>query len=349
MPSVRTIVILILIVLGIALFAFIAFFVSSHRNASQQHTQFGTFPIAKTIANQLAPQPTAKPARDIQTVWFVDYSGDRIVGVNRTTGKIIWEQTFSFPSVEGSGEASNVEFMTIAGNGNIMISTSNGMLVQEIDRISRKVVWQYGVLNEQYCNKCLHQPKKAYLINNGTEVLVTDANNRRVVIINKNTKKIVWEYGHKNVIKDAVGYLKGNRFAMPMDDLASNILISDTLTSKIMIVDRATKQITWEHKQPNSKWLQNVFPTSGGTFVAEDHLKHEVFEVNKDGQVLWTLHTLADGSTLNYPTDAIKIENGNVLISEGGKRRIIEVNPTTKEIVWKFAGAGLPTAIAVEY
>lgn len=328
--------------------SFIAYsYFESQQNITSVYkkTTSALLPIAQKISNI----PQASPiTQEFKTVWFTDYSGNRVVGVDRATGKITWQQAFSFPSVPDSGQPSNVEFMTIAPGGNPMITTANGMLVQELDRASHEVLWHYGVLNQQYCNTCLHQPKKAYLFNNGTEVLVTDANNRRVVIINKATNQIVWQYGHTAEMRDAPGYLKGNRFAMPLNDQGSKILISDTLTNNIMIIDRATKNIDWQWKDPNGKWLQNVFPSQDGTFVAEDHLKNEVFEVNKSGQIVWTLHQLADGTTLNYPTDAIQLDNGNVLIAEGGRHRIIEVNPQTKEIVWKYTSAGLVTSIAVE-
>lgn len=341
----------------IAGFAIYAFFITEKNlPAGKNNFSSALLPLSQSISDMLSnglgtsPVPSVSPSapREFSTVWFTDYSGDRIAAINRATGQLTWSQTFSFPSVTDSGQASNVEFMTVAPNGDIMAATSNGMLIQELDRTSHEVVWQYGVLNQQYCDKCLHQPKKAYLLNNGTEVLVTDANNRRVVIINKATKQIVWEYGHKAEMRDAPGYLKGNRFAMPLDDQGSRILISDTLTNKIMIIDRATKNIAWQWQDVGGKWLQNVFPTADGTFIAEDHLKNEVFEVTENGQILWTLHQLKDGSTLNYPTDAIKLGNGNVLISEAGKRRIIEVNPQTGEIVWQYNKAGLATSIAVE-
>ncbi|HSX24650.1 MAG TPA: PQQ-binding-like beta-propeller repeat protein [Candidatus Andersenbacteria bacterium] len=327
-------------IIGFALYAFL-----SSGAGPKNNLVHALLPLSRALDKQVIASTIPQ---EFTTVWFTDYSGDKVEAVDRATGNVTWEQIFSFPSIQESGQASNIEFMTIAPNGDPIITTSNGMLIQELNRASHEVVWQYGLLNQQYCNKCLHQPKKAYLINNGTEVLVTDANNRRVVIINKATKQIVWEYGHKAVMKDAPGYLKGNRFAMALDNQASKILISDTLTNKIMIIDRATKQIVWQWEDTGGKWLQNVFPTQDGTFVAEDHLKNEVFEVNKDGQVLWKLHQLADGTTLNYPTDAVRLGNGNVIISEGGRRRIIEVNPNTGEIVWQFKAAGLPTSIAVE-
>ena len=321
------------------------FFTSDHTFSSTTHRiASALLPLSKAANN---PQSTPPVPQEFRTVWFTDYSGDLVAAVNRATGQITWEQTFSFPSVPDSGQASNVEFMTVAPNGDLMVTTSNGMLVQEIDRTSHKVVWQYGILNQQYCDKCLHQPKKAFLISNGHEVLVTDANNRRVIIIDKDTNQIVWQYGHTTVMGSQPGYLRGPRFAIPINN-ETQILLSDTLDKKIMIIDRATKNIVWQFTKSDSTWLQNVYPADDGTFIAEDDLKAEVFEVNKDGKIVWTLHKLADGTALDYVTDTIQLGNGNVLISEGNRRRIIEVNPATGEIVWEFDKAGLITSIAVE-
>jgi outer membrane protein assembly factor BamB len=304
-------------------------------------------------ATATEPLPTLPPG-NFQTVWWTDYEGSNVKAVNHD-GQSIWQQSFSFPSVPDSGQASNVEFMSVAPTGDLMVTTANGMLVQELDRATHKVVWQYGVLNQQYCDKCLHQPKKAYLLNND-EVLVTDANNRRVIIINKDTKQIVWQYGHTTVMSDKDGYLKGPRFAMPLDPDAKQILMSDTLQKKIMVVNRASGTIIWQASLPDTQWLQNVYPAQDGTFIAEDDLQAEIYDVGQDGQIIWTLHTLANGENLKYPTDAIPLSNGDVLIAEAGRDRVIEVNPQTKAIVWQYGGGtpkgasvGFITSLAVEY
>lgn len=286
------------------------------------------------------------PPADPKTIWFTDYKNSNVKAIDRS-GQIVWEQHFSFDSANEE-ELSNIEFVTATPNGNPMITTANGMLIQEIDRTTKKVVWKYGFLNHQYCDQCLHQPKKAYLFNEN-EVLVTDANSRRAIIIDKNTNQIIWEYGVKNIMKDAPGYLKGNRFAMPLDNKGSNILITDTLTKRIMIIDRATKNILWQWEKPDSQWLQNAYPDSDNSFIVEDHLKNNVFKVSRDNQIIWDISTLADGTPLKYPTDAIALPNGNVLIAEAGRGRIIEVNPQNKQVVWQYNHAGFVTSIDVEY
>lgn len=290
---------------------------------------------------------TSAPAvpADFTAVWFTDFAGNRVVAVNRAD-QVVWEQHMASPPLPPKSYNGNVEFLTIAPDGNIMSTDANGMMVQELDRATHQLVWQYGVKDQQYGAKRLHQPKKAFSFND-QEVLITDANNRRVIIIDKTTNEITWQYGHEGVMSDKPGYLKGNRFAMPLAG-GQEVLISDTLTKKIIIVDRATNNILWQWEKPDAEWLQHVLPTSEGTFVAEDHLKNEVFEVNRTGEILWNLHTLADGTTLKYPTDVVKLGNGHVLVAEAGRGRIIEVDPQTKEIVWQYAQAGFPTSLAVE-
>lgn len=286
------------------------------------------------------------PPMDPKYIWFSDYKNSNVKAVDHS-GQIVWEQHFSFASANEE-ELSNIEFVTVTPHGNPMVTTANGMLIQEVDRATKKVIWKYGFLNHQYCDQCLHQPKKAYLFNDN-EVLVTDANSRRAIIIDKNTNQVIWEYGVKNIMKDAPGYLKGNRFAMPLDNQGANILITDTLTKRIMVVDRATKNIAWQWEAPDSQWLQNAYPGSDGSFIAEDHLKNKVFKVSRDHQIVWEISTLADGTALKYPTDAISLPNGNVLIAEAGHGRIIEVNPQTRQIIWEYSHAGFVTSIDVEY
>jgi len=134
---------------------------------------------------------------------------------------------------------------------------------------------------------------------------------------------------------------------VPLDN-GKQILITDTLEKKVIIVDRATKNIVWEWIKPDAGWIQHVWPTTEGTFVMEDRNKNEVFEVNKEGKILWTLNSIEGGVPLKHPTDVIKLANGNVLIAESGRGRIIEVNPLTAKLIKEYSKLGFVTTIAVD-
>jgi len=143
------------------------------------------------------------------------------------------------------------------------------------------------------------------------------------------------------------GMLMAGTSAVPLDG-GKQIIITDTLEKKVMIVDRATKNIVWEWTKPDAGWIQHVWPTVDGTFVMEDRNKNEVFEVNKEGKILWTLNSIDNSVPLKHPTDVVKLANGNILIAEADRGRIIEVDPLTTKLIKEYPKLGFVTTIAVD-
>jgi hypothetical protein len=108
--------------------------------------------------------------------------------------------------------------------------------------------------------------------------------------------------------------LRGNTSVRPIKN-GAQFLITDTLEKKVILVDRATKKVLQQWDIPDAKWIQHVWYTPQGTLVMEDRQKNEIFELNEKSQKLWTLSRYADGAALSYPTDIIKLGNGNILIA----------------------------------
>lgn len=305
--------------------------------------------VAAVVAWQdtglLSESNIAAGADDFVTLWLSDFEGNQVLAFNRT-GETVWRQQMASAPLPARSFNTHTEYVTVAPNGNIIVSDGEGMMVQELDRATHELLWQYGIKDVQGSGEgLLHQPDKAYKIND-YEVLVNDGNNRRVIIIDQRTNEIVWQYGETLRMGSAPGLLRGNTSAVPIDG-GRQILITDTLDKKLLLVDRTSKQIVWEWRKPDAKWLQHAFPTAEGTFVLEDRQKQEVFEVNRQGQILWTLHVVSDGQ-LRYPTDVVKLGRGTVLIAEAGRGRVIEVEPTTGTVVQEYDGAGFVTTIAID-
>ncbi len=283
---------------------------------------------------------------DYQTLWVSDFKGNQIAGYNKS-GQLVWEQNMASQPIPPSGYNTHTEYVTVAPNGNLIVSDGEGMMVQEIDRSTHRLLWQYGIKDKQgSAPGLLHQPDKSYKINDH-EVVINDGNNRRVIIVDQRTNDIVWQYGETLRMGSQPGLLRGNTSVTPLTG-SQQFIITDTLDKKVIIVDRSTKKIVWEWRQNDAKWLQHVWPTATDSFVMEDRQANKVFEVDRSGRVLWTLDKLADGSALHYPTDAIKLGNGHVLIAEAGRGRVIEVNPVTGQLVNTITGVGYVTTIAIE-
>lgn len=331
----------------VVVFAMVVFFVGG-RERGGNNIFSRVSKIRLPIEKNMKPLPSATSVvkQEVKTVWYTDFDGKRVVGLDRE-GKQVWLQHMDAPPLPRSGYATHTEYVTVAPNGNLIVSDGEAMFVQEIDRKTHGLVWQYGVKDIQgYAKGYLHQPDKSFKINDH-EVLINDGNNRRVIIVDQKTNDIVWQYGENLRMGKTPGMLMAGTNTVPLDN-GRQILITDTLQKKVMIVDRATKNIVWEWTKPDAGWIQHVWPTTDGTFVMEDRNKNEVFEVNKEGKILWTLNNVEGVSPLKHPTDVIKLANGNVLIAESGRDRIIEVSPLTGKLVKEYPKLGFVTTIAID-
>jgi hypothetical protein len=281
-------------------------------------------------------------------LWWTDFNNNRVLGMT-PDGKIVWQQNMNAAPIpqESWYHIGGIENVSVASNGNLIAVHGDGMMVQEIDRNTHNLVWQYGKAGIQtYRGGTLDEPDKSFKINDH-EVLINDGNDREVIVVDQKTNQVVWQYGEYHKMGSAPGLLRGNTSVRPLNG-GKEFLITDTLEKKIMIVDRASKNIVWAWQKPDAEWLQNVFATKEETFVLEDRIKGEVFEVNREGKILWTLDKLSDENRLTYPTDTAKLENGNVLIAEAGKSRIVEAVPATGQIVRQYLVHGLITTIAID-
>jgi hypothetical protein len=294
------------------------------------------------------PQPIVDYGPGFAMLWWTDFNNNRVIGFTPDS-KVPWIQNMSADPIPHSSWyfIGGIENVTVAPNGNLITVHGDGMMVQEIDRETHNLVWQYGTAGIQtFRGGVLDEPDKSYKFNDH-EVVINDGNDRQVKIIDQNTNQVVWEYGQYHTISPAPGFLQGNTSVIPLES-GKQFLITDTTAKKIILVDRATKNIVWQYAKTDAKWLQNVSIDWSGNFVLEDRQKGEVFAVNRDGKIVWDLTKLSDGNSISYPTDTATLDNGHILIAESGRHRIIEVIPETGELIREYLIHGLVSTIAID-
>jgi outer membrane protein assembly factor BamB len=105
--------------------------------------------------------------------------------------------------------------------------------------------------------------------------------------------------------------------------------------AKIMIVNKKTGIVEMEHVLPPEETGTFVHAqfrrgrvTAQGTYLLSLLQKGKVVEYDKDFHEMWSYATLS-------PWAAIRLKNGNTLISAERNEQILEVNPKG-ETVWKF-------------
>jgi len=281
-------------------------------------------------------------------LWITDFSGNRVLGFD-PDGKVVWEQNMNSAPIPRASWyfIGGIENVTVAPNGNLITVHGDGMMVQELDRQNHNLVWQYGTAGLQtYRGGVLDEPDKSFKFNDH-EVVINDGNDRQIKVVDQKTNQVVWQYGEYHQLTGAPGTLNGNTSVRPINS-GEQFLITETLANRIILVDRETKNILWQYTKPDAKWLQNVFATDENTFVLEDRQKGEVFEVDRSGKILWLLNKLSDAGNISYPTDAAKLSNGNVLIAESGRHRIVEAVPQTGEVVREYLVHSFVSSMAVD-
>jgi hypothetical protein len=143
-------------------------------------------------------------------------------------------------------------------------------------------------------------------------ILVTDQFNNRVLEINPHTNKIVWKFG------------SGSDVAGPTSVVAPNDAVRIP-GGKTLIVGTGAPKGT-----PG-------YPAGG----AQDN---RVFIVNQAGKIVWQYGEAGKAGSgpglLNTPAAAVRLKNGDILITDQGNQRVIEVTPAMK-IVWQYGKTGV--------
>jgi outer membrane protein assembly factor BamB len=151
-----------------------------------------------------------------------------------------------------------------------------------------------------------------------------------------------------------------------------NLLITDQFNNRVIEIDPHTRAIVWSFGSGNGT-LCNPGPhsiigsndaerlSSGLTLMVGTGIPagvpgttpcvdNRVIVVDQTGQIVWQYGQAGKtGKTfnlLNVPVFAIQLPNKDYLIVDQGNNRVIEVNPTTKSIVWSYGPSAGPGALS---
>ena len=288
---------------------------------------------------------------------IADQFNNRVIEVD-PAGRIVWQfgrgpADFTEASIIGTNDAQRVGELTLmAGTGTPGgqpeapdCTNPNGCLDNRVLLVNhaKQIVWQYGKFGVAGAGSDqLSTPVQNTWLPN-RHILITDQSNERVIEVTL-AKAIVWQYGTTGVAGNGSGQLNNPNCAELLEN--GHILICDENNNRAIEVTR-TGEIVWQYGSgdPNI----NV-PVSGVAFASRLENGHtlitdsnhaRIVEIDRDKNVVWEYFTNADpnsnarGGTGPLPTRALRLSNGNTLISDQYNHRVIEVNPA-KEIVRTF-------------
>jgi hypothetical protein len=124
------------------------------------------------------------------------------------------------------------------------------------------------------------------------------------------------------------------------------LIVQNGLPPKLMIINKRTGAVEVEHALPAESetdprtvhpQFRRIRMTAAGTYLAPFLRMKKVVEYDKDFTPIWTYE-------IPTPWAAIRLHNGNTLITDEHDRLVREVNPRG-QTVWEFSQADLPPNI----
>ena len=167
----------------------------------------------------------------------------------------------------------------------------------------------------------------------------------RIVIYNRSTGEITWEWYFKNHYPASTdgGYSEDWSHVNDVDPIGDGrLLLSPRNFDQAIVVDIESKEIVERlgsdqeydvlREQHNPDWLESDNRTP--TILVADSENNRVVEYAKeDGE--WVRTWEVGSESLNWPRDADRLPNGNTLITDTLNHRVMEVTPTG-EVVWEY-------------
>jgi len=260
-------------------------------------------------------------------ILIADQFNNRVIEAD-PAGDIVWQfglgpNDFSPKSIIGCNDAQRVGQLTLmAGTGTpagVIPQATNGAPDNRVLLVNQKgdIVWQYGQFGQTGSDSnLLNTPVQCTWLPN-SHVLITDQGNARIIEVTL-SNQIVWQYPGPNT--NAADQLNNPNSAELLEN--GNILIADENNNRAIEVTRAHQ-------------IVKTF-TAGGTagFLA--------FASRLENNVVWqyVINTNPPGVLAPLPTRAVRLANGDTLISDQFNNRIIRVAPAGQIV----ASYGLPLA-----
>ena len=289
-------------------------------------------------------------------ILVADQFNNRVIEVDRA-GHIVWQfgkgpNDFSGQSIIGENDAQRVgAFTLISGTGDPPVPAGSapptGDLCPDlvngcpdnrvvlIDPFGR-IVWQYGQFGVANSGPDqLNTPVQATWLPDG-HVLITDQANERVIEVTL-SKKIVWQYGMTGVAGNGPDQLNNPNSAELLPN--GHILIADENNNRAIEVthDSAKTIVATFSAGGTASGVAFASRLPNGDTLLTDSNNSRVVEVNRADKPVWQYFTtdpaghpttMPTGNPAPLPTRAIRLRDGETLISDQFNNRVIEVVPT---------------------
>jgi DNA-binding beta-propeller fold protein YncE len=246
--------------------------------------------------------------------------------------RIIWE----FPSPD---------LVIFRGNDDIYFAPDGKMMVVNeednydihfVDYAERVITRTFGISDRiGSAGQLLNYPDDAQMLSDG-KMVVADIRNCRILIIDPPTAAIDTDWGRPGACRhdppNAFGYPNG---AAPLEN--GDILVTEIPDSWIERMHR-DGTIAWAVRAPHTRYPSDAFLTQDGQVITADFVKPGgvvIFDP-KTARVTWEYRFTSGEEMLDHPSLAEELPDGNVLLNDDHRHRVMVIDRQTKKIIWQY-------------
>jgi len=285
-------------------------------------------------------QPGSQPSVLPSDVLIADRNDNRLVVVN-PSGTVIWQfpdrgdlaagQTFKTP---------DDAFFTPNGK-DIIVTEEDDYVISEVSLATDHIVWQYGHPGVPGSGPgFLDNPDDAMMLPDG-DVVLADIKNCRLVVLRPPAQAPVEVIG----VPGDCGHAPPTGWGSPngvFPLLTGNWVVTEINGDWVDGFDLANKQVLWSTNPPGVAYPSDTNQVANGVYITADYSNPgQVVEFSSTGQLVWR-YAPTGAQTLDQPSLALPLPNGDVLLNDDWNHRVIVVDPKTDQIVWQYGHTGVP-------
>jgi hypothetical protein len=274
------------------------------------------------------------PSWDSSLPWpilIADRRNNRLLEVTPDK-RIVWE----FPSPELKIYRGNDDVNFTADGKTLVVNEEDNYDIHFIDYQTRALTWTYGVSDTKgHAEGYLNFPDDARLLPDG-RMTVADIRNCRLLFINPDTGKTLAQWGKPGVCKHA----PPETFAFPNDinyyDNGDFLVteIPDAWISRL----GSDGHVVWSVKAPHLRYPSDARAASDGNIIVADFTKPGgvVIFNPATGKVVWEYRVKEGEKMLDHPSLAEELPNGNILLNDDHRERVLVIDRQSKEFIWQY-------------
>jgi hypothetical protein len=246
--------------------------------------------------------------------------------------QIVWE----FPSPNLKIYRGNDDVNFSPDGNNLVVNEEDNYDIHYVDYKTRTLTWTYGQSDVSgRGDGYLNFPDDARLLPDG-RLTVADIRNCRLLFIDPDSTKILKQWGKPGVCKhnppDTFGYPNDINFYDNGDFLITEI--PDAWISRLTNDGR----VVWSVKGPHLRYPSDARAASDGNIIVADFVKPGgvVIFSPVTGKVVWEYRVKEGEKALDHPSLAEELPNGNILLNDDHRERVLVIDRQSKEIVWQY-------------